>query len=313
MTEPRDSEPPGRGPYDGAMADEDEALQVAEILAHTGAVGPDGPGTAPMLSDLAVLVAAEVDHHDTARPLPGPLHRLRTDTVGLLRRAPAPYDLHDRVNRKAALALLLLHSGGPGPHRVRGAAGATARLAECLEALHLLESAHEEAREASAAEPDYRDERALRPGELLDWALWAHTEIDGVLTYALEFRPERPSAVPTPLSAPLRKLAASSGCGASTSSPTPGRRPRPTTAASVGGPGRRPRGHRTGAADGRRHADGLRGGGTRAQPLPTGAGGGGFPRHWRVNCACWRHGSRSSGSWNTVSPTRPRGAPTSQS
>ncbi|MGC8918397.1 CHAT domain-containing protein [Streptomyces sp. PG2] len=207
MTEPRDSEPPGRGPYDGAMADEDEALQVAEILAHTGAVGPDGPGTAPMLSDLAVLVAAEVDRHDTARPLPGPLHRLRTDTVGLLRRAPAPYDLHDRVNRKAALALLLLHSGGPGPHRVRGAAGATARLAECLEALHLLESAHEEAREASAAEPDYRDERALRPGELLDWALWAHTEIDGVLTYALEFRPERPSAVPTPLSAPLRKLA----------------------------------------------------------------------------------------------------------
>jgi hypothetical protein len=196
-----------RLPHGGAMADEDESWQVAEILARAKAVGPGGPGMAPMLRELAVLVAAEVDHHDRGRPLPAPLHRLRADTVELLRRAPAPYDVHDRVTRQGALALLLLHSGGLTSHRARDGAGATARFAECLEALHLLENAHEEVREELAAAPGSWDEELPQPSELLDWAFWAHMELDGVLKHALELRAERPAAVPTPRSEPLRKLA----------------------------------------------------------------------------------------------------------
>ncbi|WP_073946263.1 CHAT domain-containing protein [Streptomyces kebangsaanensis] len=194
-------------PLGGAVADEDDAWDVAAILTRAWAVGPDGPGMASLITDLALLVAAEVDHFEHAEPLPPPLHRLRCRTVALLRRtAPAPR-LHDRVTRQMSLALLLFHSGGLTGERAEG--GPTARITECLQALHILEDAYEcldavpapgsTVRSASGPGPD--------PLEVLHLLFQVHAGLDDLLDLAHEFRAEVGPKESTPGSTALRKLA----------------------------------------------------------------------------------------------------------
>ncbi|MBJ7903890.1 CHAT domain-containing protein [Streptomyces sp. DSM 110735] len=185
-------------PLGGAMADEDDAWEVMEILTRARTAGPDAPGMAARMTDLAVLVAAEVDQHERTAPLPPPLHRLRRETVALLRRAAPDPAVEDRVMRQTSLALLLFHSGGAtGDDTGNGAP--MARIAECLEALRLLEDAYDSVPPESTAPPE--------PVEILHLLFQLHGRLDDLLDLAQEFRAQRPEEQEAPRSTALRKLA----------------------------------------------------------------------------------------------------------
>ncbi|UXY29679.1 CHAT domain-containing protein [Streptomyces sp. HUAS TT20] len=209
MTDTVPTTPPGLNglPLGGALADEDDAWDVAATLARAWAVGPDGPGMTPPMTDLALWVAAEVDHFERAEPLPAPLHRLRCRTVALLRRTAPPPLLHDRVTRQLSLALLLFHSGGLTGERAEG--GPTARITECLEALHLLEDAYEslDAAPAPGRTALSTDDSMPEPLEVLHLLFQVHAGLDDLLDLAHEFRAQVGPEENTPGSTALRKLA----------------------------------------------------------------------------------------------------------
>ncbi|MEU1476947.1 CHAT domain-containing protein [Streptomyces sp. NPDC005760] len=188
-------------PLGGAMADEDDAWQVAEFLARARAAGPDAPGMAPLMTDLAVLVAAEVDHFERTARLPPPLHRLRCETVTLLRRAAPETAVESRVARQASLALLLFHSGGPTGDDTENGAPVT-RMTECLEALHLLEDAYD-----SLASPARETPAPLEPEEILHLLFQLHSRLDDLVDLLLEHRSPRPEEQEVPRSTALRKFA----------------------------------------------------------------------------------------------------------
>ena len=194
-------------PLGGAVADEEEAWYLTEILARAWAVGPDGPGMAELMTDLAVLVAAEVDHYERAEPLAPPLHRLRCRTVALLRRTAPAAQVHDRVTRQTSLALLLFHSGGRTGERAKG--NPTLRVTECLEALHLLEDAYELLDDAPASQPPAESTGgdSPEPLEVLHLLFQVHVKLDDLLELAHEFRPEVLPEESAPGSTALRKLA----------------------------------------------------------------------------------------------------------
>ena len=195
--------PPGlnSAPLAGAMADEDEAWQVAEILVRARTTDPGAPGMAALMTDLAVLVAAEVDHYDRTAPLPPKLHRLRCETVALLRRAAPEPAVEDHVARQTSLALLLLHSGGPTGDDI-GTGAPTARIAECLEAMHLLEDSYD-----CVASPEPETPQPIEPVEILHLLFQLHGRLDDLLDLAHEFRGPAPEEGEAPRSTALRKFA----------------------------------------------------------------------------------------------------------
>ncbi|WP_327697825.1 CHAT domain-containing protein [Streptomyces sp. NBC_00459] len=194
-------------PLGGAVADEKDAWYLTEILARAWAVGPDGPGMAELMTDLAVLVAAEVDHYERAEPLAPPLHRLRCRTAALLRRTTPATRVHDRVTRQTSLALLLFHSGGLTGERAEG--NPALRVTECLEALHLLEDAYESlvADPASQNPAESTGGASPEPLEVLHLLFQVHVRLDDLLELAHEFRAEVLSEESAPGSVALRKLA----------------------------------------------------------------------------------------------------------
>ncbi|MFE0916298.1 CHAT domain-containing protein [Streptomyces nigra] len=188
-------------PFGGAMADEDDAWRVAEILARARSVGPDSPGMDTLMTDLAVTVAAEADQYERTAPLPHPLHRLRCETVALLRRAAPASSVEDHMVRQTALALLLLHSGGTTGHDTRDGAP-TARIDECLEALDLLENAYGTVSSFGPAAP-----APIEPVEILHLLFQLHAHLDDLLDLAHEFRASHPEEQEAPRSTALRELA----------------------------------------------------------------------------------------------------------